>query len=229
MRFENGIFEKRPPAFKKMKRFTSALFLLFFCILGAAAQSTTIVQPTVSPTIATMVIKSVTAAPNQIDQTKPLTLAEAVDLALKQASNFKASQINEQIAAQDIRQAKAALYPRVAANPTLIYTSPSLSRTTTVEVTNGNIAAVSLRPPSFLGANAITEYQAIINAAGEIDISGRLRATIKRNRIAASGGSRRNEVARRDLANAVSDAYFNFALATLLGGRRKCSRTAAGI
>ena len=60
-----------------------------------------------------------------VDGARALTLAEAIDLALKQASNFKSAQINEQIAAEDIKQAKAGFYPKVSVLPNVIYTSPS--------------------------------------------------------------------------------------------------------
>ena len=178
-----------------MKFFYSALLWLFCLGAIAAAQTATV---------------------NQIDAAKPLTLAAAIELASRQASNFRASQIGEQIAAEDVRQAKAALLPRVAANPTLIYTSPSFSRTTTVAVTDGNITPLISRPPSFLGANAVREYQGVINAAGEIDVSGRLRATVKRNELLLQAAQAGSAVARRDLTTAVSDAYFNLALSTLL-------------
>lgn len=190
-----------------MKRFLSASLLLVLSVLAATAQITTTPAPTVAPA-------AQPSLTNQIDQIKPLTIAEAVDLALKQASVFRASQIGEQIAAQDFRLAKAALYPRVAANPTFIYTTPSLSRTTSITPA-GNIETLTMRPPSFLGANAITEYQAVINAAGEIDTSGRLRATVKRNLLLVEAARAGTEVARRDLAVAVTDAYYNLALATL--------------
>ncbi len=194
-----------------MKRFFSASLLLVLSVLAATAQITT--TTTTAPTPAA---QQQTTLTNPIDQTKPLTIAEAVDLALKQASAFRAAQIGEQIAAQDVRLARSALYPRVAANPTLIYTSPSLSRTTTTGIApTGNLTTVTTRPPSFLGANAITEYQAVINAAGEIDTSGRLRATIKRNRFLVEAARAGTEVARRDLAVAVTDAYYNLALSTL--------------
>lgn len=55
-----------------------------------------------------------------VDDAKPITLAEAVDLALKQASNYTSAQINEQIAAEDIKQAKAGFYPKISALPNLI-------------------------------------------------------------------------------------------------------------
>ncbi len=149
-----------------------------------------------------------------VDGAQPLTLAEAIDLALKQASAFKSAQINEQIAAEDIRQAKAGFYPKVAVLPNLIYTSPSFGRTQTVGVTDGNITAISERPPSFLGANAITEYQGVINAAGEIDLSGKLKATLQRSKLLLESARAGSEIARRELIQSVGDAYFNLALAT---------------
>jgi outer membrane protein TolC len=129
-----------------------------------------------------------------------LTLNEAIDLALKQTSNYKAAQINEQIAREDVNQARAAFYPRITAQPNFIYTSPSLAKT------NG------VREPSFLGANAITEYQGLINASGEIDTSGRLKATLLRNRALLESARAGSEIAKRELVQSVSDAYFNLAL-----------------
>lgn len=219
------------------KRFMSAFFILFFVILEVSAQSAEIIPSATSTDDLTIRHKSTqktnpiealetsanpseretenrTQDENRIEENwteniKPLTIAEAIDLALKQASNFQAAQINEKIAMQEIKQAKAALYPRIAVNPTLIYTTPSLSN-----ATNGTDTA--LRSPSFLGANAITEYQGIFNAAGEIDLSRRLRATIKRNQLLLEAARAGTDVARRELINAVSEAYYNLALATLL-------------
>ncbi len=141
-----------------------------------------------------------------VDETRPLTLREAIDLALKQASNYKAAQINEQIAEQDIRQAKAAFYPRVALAPNVIFTTPSLGRTSD--------GVTTMRPPSFLGANAIGEFQGLITATGEIDTSGRLKATLRRSRFLLESARLGSEIARRELVQAVSDAYFNLALST---------------
>src|ERR1044072_5033436 len=100
---------------------------------------------------------------------RPLTLSEAIELALKQASNFRSAQLNEKIAGEDITQARSAFLPRVTAQPNYTYTSPSLNNST------------DPRPPSFLGADAINVYQGLINAAGEIDTSGKLRATLRKN------------------------------------------------
>ena len=186
----------------------SAIFCCFaFFIFNAAAQivDSTVVKSDVS-TI---------AARDQTDSARRLTLAEAVDAAQKQASAFKSAQINEQLAAQDVIQAKAAFYPKIVAAPNVIYTTPSLGRTTAAGVTEGNFAAITSRPPSFLGANAITEFQGLVTTSGEIDVSGRLKATLRRNRLLLEAARSGSEISRRDLVNAVSDAYFNFALATL--------------
>jgi outer membrane protein TolC len=133
---------------------------------------------------------------------RPLTLAEAIELALNQASNFRSAQFNEKSAAEDITQAKAAFLPKVTAQPNYIYTSPSLNNST------------NPRPPSFLGADAINVYQGLINAAGELDTSGKLRATLKKNRALLESARAGSEVARRELIQAVQAAYFTLALAT---------------
>lgn len=153
-------------------------------------------------------IVSVKDSPNNVrtnvDGAKPLSLAEVIDLALKQASVFKAAQINERIANEDIRQAKAGFYPKISAQPNLIYTSPSFSKP----------ADGSQRLPSFLGANAVTEFQALINAAGEIDTSGKLKATLERSRALLESARKGSEIARLELVQSATDAYFNLALAT---------------
>jgi len=133
-----------------------------------------------------------------------LTLEDAVALALKQASNYKTAQINELISAEDIRQARAAFYPVIAAKPNVIYTTPSFSIP----------AGTTQRPASFLGANAISEFQGLVTAAGEIDTSGKLKAALKRNEFLLAAAKAGSLVARRELTQAVVDAYFNLALAT---------------
>ncbi|HMJ09378.1 MAG TPA: TolC family protein [Pyrinomonadaceae bacterium] len=141
------------------------------------------------------------AARNSIDTATPISLNDAIELALRQASPYAAAQINQKIASEDVRQARAAFLPKVTAPLTLIYTTPSLNRTTP-------------REPSFLGANAITEYQGLVNAAGEIDTSGRLTAALRRGRALVESARAGSEVARRELVQSVVDAYFNLALST---------------
>lgn len=195
-----------------MKCFLSALLLLFSVVSSAAAQSgggKPMPTPTVDPTATQMSLR------DQTDTAKSITISEAVELALKQTSAFRGSQIGEQLAAEDVRQAKSAFYPRVGVAPNFIYTTPSLSRTTAAGVTNGNLTSVMERPPSFIGANAISEYQGLATVTGELDTSGRLRANLKRNRALVESARAGSEIARRDLVNAVTDAYFNLALSII--------------
>ena len=138
---------------------------------------------------------------SQAGQAHQLSLDEAIQLALKQASNYIGSQISEKIAAEDIRQARSAFLPKVEAKPNYIYTSPSFG-------------SARPRPPSFLGANAINEIQGLVVASGEIDTSGKLSATLRRNQALLTAAHAGTEVARRDLIQAVGDAYFGLALAT---------------
>ncbi len=210
MRFESGIFDLETAAIEKIKRFSGALLLLFLAVFGAAAQGggKLTLTPTVDPTPQTL-------SRDASDTAKPITISDAIDLALRQASAFGGAQIGEQIAAEDVRQARAAFYPRVGIAPNFIYTTPSLSRTTTASVTNGNVTAVTERQPSFIGANAVSEYQGLVTATGEIDTSGRLRATLRRNKLLVESARAGSEIARRELVQAVTDAYFNLALATV--------------
>ena len=182
-----------------MKRFGGAWLLLFSAVFSAAAQNAVLPTPLKNPS----------------DTVKPITIQEAIDLALTQASAFRAAQIGERLAAEDVRQAKSAFYPKVGVAPNFIYTTPSLGTTTTAGVTAGNVTSVVERPPSFIGANAITEYQGLVTATGELDTSGRLRATLKRNQALVESARAGSEIARRDLINAVTDAYFNLALASV--------------
>jgi outer membrane protein TolC len=133
-----------------------------------------------------------------------LTRDQAVELALKQASGFEQANLNEKIAGEDVFQAQKAFYPKISANPTVIYNTPSV----------GSLAAGTPRPPSFLGANAITEFQATAIASGEIDTSGKLKANHRRAFALLEAAKAGTEIARRDLIRATDEAYFGFALAT---------------
>lgn len=122
---------------------------------------------------------------------------------MSQASAFKQAALGEKIAAEDVVQSKAAFMPRLAANPTVIYTSPSLR----------TLPTGAPGPPSFLGANAITEYQGVASASGEIDLSGRLRANRQRAEFLLQAAKAGTEVARRGLVSATEEAYYGYALA----------------
>ncbi len=142
---------------------------------------------------------------NSFAQTTPRFISrnEAVNLALQQASNFEQAKLNEQIASEDVFQARKAFYPKISANPGVIYNTPSL----------GRVTAGTPRPPSFLGANAITEHQATTMAAGEIDTSGRLKVSKRRAFALLEGARFGTEIARRDLIRATDEAYFGLAFA----------------
>src|SRR4051812_42530739 len=119
---------------------------LFSCIaalmipLGNSAQTNPpIPQPAPQPAQST-------PPPAPDANTAPLSLAAAQATALQQVSAFQQAQIDEAIAAEDLRQAEAGLLPRARSAYTVTYNSPE-------------------RPPgdpavqSFVAANGIHEYQ----------------------------------------------------------------------
>ncbi len=129
-----------------------------------------------------------------------LTREEAVRLALTQASNYEQFQLNEKSAAEDVRQAQTAFLPKVIASPSLIYNTPS-------------IGADIAHTPSFIGSNAITEFQGLVGVTGEIDLAKRLRATLNRNRALLEAAHAGTEIARRALIQGTEESYFALALA----------------
>jgi outer membrane protein TolC len=170
--------------------FTKATAFLIFLYFAAAGQT-----PSLSPS-------PVSVDPrNQFDQGKPMSLAEAIDRAAKQVSALTNADLSTRIATEDVKQARAALLPKITAPLNFTYTTPSLANTRP-------------REPSFISADAVTVYQALLNAEGEIDTSGKLRATIRKNLALVEAARAGGEVARRDLELSVVDAYFNLGLAT---------------
>jgi outer membrane protein TolC len=132
-----------------------------------------------------------------------LTLDEALRLSSALSSAFQQAGLNEKIAAEDVRQAQAAFLPKVTAPLSYLYTSPALG-----------LPPGTPRAPSFIANNAISEYQAYLSAGGDLDIAGRLRATLAKNRALLEAAHAGTEVARRALAQAVIEAYYGLALAT---------------
>jgi outer membrane protein TolC len=124
-------------------------------------------------------------------------------LANAQSSIYQQAALNERIAAEDVRQAQAAFLPRVSAPLSYIYTSPVIG-----------LHPGEPRTPSFIANNAIGEYQALANVSGDIDIAGRLRATLAKNRALLAAAHAGTEVARRALRQAVIEAYYGLAIAT---------------
>jgi len=132
----------------------------------------------------------------------PLSLDDALRLANAQASTYQSAAINERIAAEDVRQARAAFLPKVTTPLSYIYTSPALG-----------LPPGEPRAPSFIANNAISEYEALVNVSGDFDIAGKLRATLAKNRALLAAAHAGTEVARRALAQAVIEAYYGEALA----------------
>ncbi|HEX8185508.1 MAG TPA: TolC family protein [Blastocatellia bacterium] len=157
------------------------------------------------------------AAQQPARQVTPLALDEAVRLAGAQASSFQQARLNELIAAEDARQARLAFLPRVVSTFSHVYNSPAL----------GAHPAGTPREMSFINANAITEYEALLGLTGDIDTSGRLRATLRRSGALLEAARAGTEVARRALAQAVNEAYFGLALAAARRRSAEQSLTAA--
>src|SRR6185369_16993336 len=141
------------------------------------------------------------ATNTQINQTA-LTLDEALRLANAEASIYQTAILTERVAAEDVKQAEAAFKPKISAPLSYIYTSPALG-----------LPPGEPRAPSFIANNAISEYEALVNVSGDLDIAGKLRATLRKNRALLAAAHAGTEVARRALAQAVIEAYYGEALA----------------
>ncbi|MDQ3919681.1 MAG: TolC family protein [Acidobacteriota bacterium] len=140
--------------------------------------------------------------PTPAQTAEPLALEQVLGLANAQVSALRQAQLNERIAAEDVRQARAAFLPKVTSPLDYIYTSPS----------------VGLRPgeprtQSFIANNAIGEYQALLSVGGDVDISGRLRATLARANALLDAARAGTEVARAALRQTTVEAYYGLSLA----------------
>jgi outer membrane protein TolC len=133
---------------------------------------------------------------------RTLTLEEAVSLALSNASAFRQSQYDERIAREDVRQARAAFFPQLTMPITYFGTTTSRVRSEGDPLTF-----------SYVSSSAINETIALVNASGELDLSGRLRAQLRRSRHLLAAATAGAQVARRDLVLATIDAYYALALA----------------
>lgn len=133
---------------------------------------------------------------------RALTLGEAVRLALENASPYRQSLLEEQIAREDVRQARAAFFPQFSVPLSYIGTTPSQVRGPDEPLTF-----------SFVSASAINETTAFLNASGPIDLSGRLRASLRRSRALLASARAGTLVARRQLVIDTTDAYYGLALA----------------
>ncbi len=135
-------------------------------------------------------------------QTTILSRDEAVQLALTQTSLFEQAKITEQSAAEDVKQAKINFLPKLSNSTSATYTSPSQGLPPGTPPT-----------PSFIAANAVSEFIVLTGASGELDISGRLRALLKRNQALLQAAGAGTEIARRTLVRATNESYYALAFA----------------
>ena len=182
-----------------------------------SAQPSPLTQPNTSPSTSGSPPASTSQVTPPAAQTSgAVSLDEAIRLASAQVSGLQQAGLNERIAAEDVRQAQAAFLPKVTSPIDYIYTSPALG-----------IPAGEPRTQSFIANNAISEYQAFVNVAGDIDISGRLRATLARNRALLDAARAGTQIARRTLEQATIEAYYGLALASAEHGSAEQNLTAA--
>ena len=146
--------------------------------------------------------QAVTPSPSN-SNVSALSLDEALRLANAVASDYQTAILNEKVAAEDIKQAQAALLPKVSAPLSYIYTSPALG-----------LPPGEPRAPSYIANNAISEYEALLNVSGDLDVAGKLRAELRKDRALLAAARAGTEVAKRALAQAVIEAYYGLALAT---------------
>ena len=144
-------------------------------------------------------------SPNTATAQGLLSLDEVLRLANQQASTFQEAGINAEIAAEDLKQARSALFPKISVPLSYLYTTPALG-----------LPPGEPRTQSFIANNAIGEYQGYLALTGDIDIVGKLRATVARNQALLAAAHAGTEAARKALAQAVSEAYYGLALASVL-------------
>jgi outer membrane protein TolC len=131
-----------------------------------------------------------------------LTVSQAVDLALANASLYRQAQLDERVAREDVRQSRVAFLPQLS-----------------LPLTYNGTTNSQLRQPdepliySFVSASAINETSAFLNASGPIDLSGRLRAALRRSRALLAATHAGTLAARRSLIISTVDAYYGLVLA----------------
>lgn len=90
---------------------------------------------------------------------RSISVEQAVELALKNASVYRQAQVDERIAREDVRQARAAFLPQFSIPLTYTGTTSSRYRVPDEPLTF-----------SFTSASAINETSAFINASGSADL-----------------------------------------------------------
>jgi len=133
-----------------------------------------------------------------------ITREDAVRLALAQASAYQQAALNERIAAEDVKQSKSSFLPKFEAPLSYIYNSPIIGTTAPPDTSS---------QPSFIASNAVREYLAGAGMTGDIDIAGKLRATLRRNQALLQAAHAGTDAARLALIEATEEAYYGVSLA----------------
>lgn len=133
---------------------------------------------------------------------RSLTVDEAIALALGQTNAYRQAQFEERIAAQDVKQARAAFLPQLTVPLTYFGTTPSQVRAADEPLTF-----------SYVSSSAINETIGLAQAEGELDISGRLRASLGRSKRLLEAARAGTLVTRRALVLETVDAYYGLVLA----------------
>ncbi len=136
-----------------------------------------------------------TVAPAQT----PISLESAQTTALQQVSLLRQAQIDEAIAAEDVRQAQAAFLPRARSLSTITYNSPARP-------------PASVSDPAFIASNAIHEYQELLGVTGEWNFG--LIAGVRRAQALLRAARAGTDIARRAFIRGVNETYYGAALAT---------------
>ncbi len=132
-------------------------------------------------------------------QTEPLSLAAATSAAFQQVNSLQQAQIDEAIAVEDLKQARAAMLPRARSASSITYNSPAKP-------------PLPVNTPSFLASNAIHEYQELLGVTGDLNFG--TVAAVRRARALLQAARSGTEIARRALTRAVAEGYYGAAVAT---------------
>jgi len=132
---------------------------------------------------------------------RTLSVEDAVTLALDNAASLRQAQFDEQIAGEDVRQARAGLFPQVSMPLTYWGTTPSTVRQPGDPLTF-----------SFAASSAINESLGFVSVNGTLDVAGKLRAELQRSRALLTAAHAGTMAARRNLVLATIDAYFGLSL-----------------
>jgi outer membrane protein len=185
---------------------TAALVLLTGAALAQQPASPAPVLSQTPPSAAVPQQPSPTGTGNA-PNSQPMSLSGAQSTALQQVSALQQAQIDEAIAAEDLRQARAAWLPRARSATSIIYNSPAHP-------------PGDPNSPSFIAQNAIHEYQELLGVTGEWNFG--LMAGVRRARALLRAARLGTEIARRALIRGVNDAYYAAALAT---AKRRAAET----